>query len=76
MANTTTEELYAYLTAQYRIFRPGERTSGKLEELTITGTERKHWDQLLTEFDASVAEFRGVKSKAGRRLANKLIYLK
>lgn len=73
--NTTTDEISAFFAAEYQILNPGEKASKKLERLMITGSERKQWDDLVGDLDSAVEEFRLVKIKAGRRLANKLIYM-
>lgn len=76
MVDTINEEMAAYLTAQYRIFKPQEKISGELLELTIIGREHRNWNDLTADFDSAVEEFRDVKRRVGKRLANKLIYIK
>ena len=76
MVDTTSEEMAAYVVAQYRIYKPQEKITGKLEELTMIGRDHRVWEAFLADYDAAVAEFRAVKRKAGTRLANKVIYLK
>lgn len=75
MVDTTSEEMAAYVVAQYRIYKPQEKITGKLEELTMIGRDHRVWEAFLADYDAAVAEFRAVKRKAGARLANKVIYL-
>jgi len=70
------DEVAAYVVAQYRIFKPQEKTSGKLEELTMIGRDHRPWEDFQVDFDGAVNEFRSVKSRAGTRLANKVIYTK
>jgi hypothetical protein len=76
MVDSTNEEMAAYVVAQYRIYKPGEKISGKLEELTLIGRDHRSWESFVAEYDAAVEEFRAVKKKTGARLANKIIYLK
>ena len=76
MVDTINEEMAAYVTAQYRIFRPQEELKGKLLELTIISRNQRTWDDLTADFDSAVEEFRDVKRRVGTRLANKLVYLK
>lgn len=76
MVDSTNEEMAAYVVAQYRIYKPQEKITGKLEELTMIGRDHRQWELFLADFDAAVEEFRAVKRKAGARLANKVIYLK
>ena len=76
MVDTINEEMAAYLTAQYRIFKPQEKLQGELLELTIIGRNHRTWDDLTADFDSAVEEFRDVKRRVGKRLANKLVYMK
>ena len=76
MVDSTDAEMAAYVVAQYRIYRPGEKISGKLEELTLIGRDHRSWESFVAEYDTAVEEFRAVKRKTGARLANKIIYLK
>jgi hypothetical protein len=76
MVDSTDAEMAAYVVAQYRIYKPQEKISGKLEELTLIGRDHRVWEAFLADYDTAVEEFRSVKRKAGARLANKVIYLK
>jgi hypothetical protein len=76
MVDTTDEEMAAYVVAQYRIYKPQEKITGKLEELTLIGRDHRSWESFVADYDAAVEEFRAVKRKTGARLANKIIYLK
>lgn len=76
IVNAETDELSAYLAGQYQVLEPGEKKHGTMQSVLVTGDLRATWDVIVENFDASVEEFRAVKSKAGRRLANKIIYLK
>ncbi len=76
MVDTTDEDMAAYIVAQYRIYKPGEKISGKLEEVTMIGRDHRQWEAFLEDFEGAVEEFRTVKRRAGVRLANKIIYMK
>ena len=76
MIDSIDEEMAAYVTAQYRIYRPGEKTSGKLLELTMVGKNQRRWDDLLDDAEGAVEEFRDTKRRVGLRLANKIVYMR
>ena len=76
MVDTINEEMAAYVTAQYRIFKPQEKLKGELLELTIISRNQRTWDDLTADFDSAGEGFRDVKRRGGTRLANKLVYLK
>jgi hypothetical protein len=72
--NTTSDELSAFLSGEYEIILPNNSSSNDFQSLSITGRERKSWNEFVGDLDSTIEEFRSVKAKAGRRLANKLIY--
>ncbi|MDX1506672.1 MAG: hypothetical protein R3358_00240 [Woeseiaceae bacterium] len=76
IVNAETDELSAYLAGQYQVLEPGEKKRRSMESVLVTGDLRATWDVIVENPDASVSEFRAVKSKAGRRLANTIIYYK
>ena len=76
MVDTIDEEMAAYVVAQYRIYKPGEKTSGKLLELTMIGKDRRPWNDLLSNAEGAVEEFRDAKRRVGLRLANKIVYMR
>ena len=76
MVDTIAEEMAAYVVAQYRIYEPGEKTSGKLLELTMIGKDRRPWNDLLDDAEGAVEEFRDAKRRVGLRLANKIVYMR
>lgn len=76
IVNAETDELSAYIAGQYQVLEPGQKKHGTMQSVLVTGDLRATWDVILENFDLSVEEFRSVKSKAGRRLANKIIYLR
>ena len=76
MVDTIDKEMAAYITAQYLIFKPQQKITGKLEEVMLVGREQRTWETWMSEFEAAVYEFRDTKKRAGGRLANKVIYMK
>lgn len=73
--NTTSDELSAFFSGEYEILRPGESSSNDFQAIAITGQDRQDWNEFIGDVDSTIEEFRSVKAKAGRRLANKLIFL-
>lgn len=75
LVNSTSDELSAFYAARYSITPAGQKKN-KMSDMLITGTTRGSWPNLLSEPDVAVTAFESVRIKAGRRLANRLIYRK
>lgn len=76
MIDTTRDETSAFFAAEYEVLRPGQKRSKKEDELIVTGGEQVPWGRFESDGELARSEFEAVRVKAGRRLANKLIYMK
>jgi len=69
-----TGEIAAFFAADYRLYDEPVSKARDLERLLLTGRNRYAWADLLDNPETVADEFRSIQSKAGRRIANKLIY--
>ena len=76
MIDTTRDEMTSFVAVEYEVLRPGQRRGKNEQELIITGDEQAPWSKFENDAELAQGEFDAVRVKAGRRLANKLIYLK
>lgn len=76
MIDTTRDETSAFFAAEYEVLRPGQKRGKKKDEMIVTGDEKVPWGRFESDGELASTEFEAVRIKAGRRLANKLIYLK
>lgn len=75
MTNTQNREMAAFYYAQYGIEKGDEKAS-KLGDLLMTGRTLGSWTEMMSDTERCESEFVKVRQKAGRRIANKLIYRK
>ncbi len=74
MMDSQTDEVAAFVVAEYHILKPGQKKPKKRSRMLITGKHRQSWEALVASPEVANAEFAAIKIKAGRRLANKVIY--
>ena len=75
LTNQADEELSAFYAVSYAITSVGEKKQ-KMAEVLITGPRRATWDVIMTEPGLAVEEFYQTRIRAGRRVANKFVYLR
>lgn len=73
MVNTITGEASAYVKMTAELFVPGVKKPRK-QEVYVTGKNQYLFESLVSEKDSINEEFSYVLSKAGKKLANKIIY--
>lgn len=66
----------AFAEARYRIYSPTQPKPKKASRLLLLGKEHSTWDGLLNDKSEISFRFERVLEKAGKRLANKVIYFK
>lgn len=74
LANSSSDEVSAFYAASYAIDKPGEKPSQDMTDMLITGTFRSYWPGIIAEPKMATSEFESVRVRAGRRIANRLIY--
>jgi len=74
MVDSGTEDMAAFVAAKYYVIEPKQKKPKKMSPLLIFGKTRSIWEAILSNPESANAEFAAVKVKAGRRLANKIIY--
>jgi len=74
LVNSERMLIAAFAEARYRIYSPSESKPKKADRLLLLGKSRTTWDGLLDEQTEIPLRFERVLEKAGKRLANKVIY--
>ena len=72
--DTTAEELSTFHLSTYELESGTKKLSEDRVDLLLTGTQIGSWEQILSDTIVADEEYLSVKNKAGRRIANKLIY--
>ncbi len=66
----------AFTEARYRIYNAAENRPKKASRLLFIDKKRTTWDGLLGDSDGIATRFESSLKRAGKRLANKVIYSK
>ena len=74
LANSTSDDVSAFYAASYAIDKAGEKPTRGLTDMLVTGTFRADWPGIVAEPETAAAEFESIRTRAGRRIANRLIY--
>lgn len=74
--NRENEGLSAYFEATYHLTLSNEKKTKKPKRLLVVGKNRSQWIEYEQSGELAAQEFQQVLDKAGRKLANKVIYLK
>jgi hypothetical protein len=74
--NSTSEEISAFYAVSYLINPATANHAGKMSDILMSGVYSGTWPELLAMPDLAAREFDQIRIKAGRRLANMLIYPK
>lgn len=74
LANSTSDDVSAFFAASYAIDKAGEKPSRDMTDMLITGTVRSDWSNFVADPALATKEFESVRVRAGRRIANRVIY--
>jgi hypothetical protein len=67
-------ELRPFFIVDYQLLHPGEAPTREFEQLFLVGASKKTWDDYVAEPELTVATFHAEKARAGRRLAQRLLF--
>lgn len=75
LTNSTSELLSSFYAVTYRVVA-GDAELIEKSDVLLTGRMTAGWAEILANGDLAAEEFFAIRDKAGRRIANQLIYFK